>query len=61
MLHVGVLHQLEFVEELLGEGRRERVAVILTGDDEAVDQRADGGYVRDSRLIIDFCSDFSVL
>lgn len=42
MLHVRVLHQLEFVEELLGEGRRERVAVILTGDDEAVDQRADG-------------------
>lgn len=42
MLHVRVLHQLEFVEKLLGEGRRERVAVILTGDDEAVAQRADG-------------------
>lgn len=61
MLQVRVLHQLEFVEELLGEGRRKRVAVILTGGDEAVDQRADGLYVRESRLIIDFCSDFSVL
>lgn len=50
MVRVRVLHQLEFVEGLLGEGRRKRVAVILTGGDEAVDQCGDGQYV-----------DFSVL
>lgn len=52
MVRVRVLYQLEFVEGLLGEGRRKRAAVILTGGDEAVDQCGDGRYVEGSRLMM---------